>query len=247
MTGESVPSEKAILDERIAGLLNNIWDWFENNLVIGILLLSGIAIVVVVLLFLGILKKIGPFDFSRENKKQESSQKPKLGRQITDLPAPAPTDKTAGLPVRLRRIMKKLSADRRTRILIQCDNRSYAEELGKRLYRKLEEEKIGDHIGWVSYRDLGTESDAIDICIDRDFGIFNDLSDYMMRKSKRLDLLSNAKMHTILFINVLEQPKRKDYALERYNNLSGLSIILISDTKINGYETYPFAEDGGEL
>lgn len=247
MMDESTPSEKDVLDERIAGLLNNIWDWLENNPIIGILLLCGIGVIVLVLLLSGVLKKIGPLDFSGGNTKPESSQKQKLGRQITDLPAPAPTDKTAGLPARLRRIKKNLSVGKRTRILIQCDNRSYAEELGKRLYYKLEEEKIGNHIGWVSYRNLGTDSDVIDACIDRDFSIFNDNPDFMMRKSRRLDLLRNAKVHTILFINLLEQPARKDYALERYNNLPGLSVILISDRKINGYETYPFTEDGGEL
>lgn len=162
MVDETVPSQKAIWDERVSGIKNAIWDWFESHPITGVALLVLSCVILFLLILGGSLKKVGPFEFSNRSKKSNSSRKQKLRRQITDLPAPAPKNKATRLPARLRRITKTLESGRRKRILIHCSNRGYAEELGKLLYYRLEQEKIGNHIGWVSYQNLQTDADLID-------------------------------------------------------------------------------------
>ena len=250
MTEETMVSEQSVLDERIAGYGNNILDGLETarNIIIPLLIL--ILIVFLILLFKKriVLKSIWPPEIIWQGK--NSSRKKWEGRQLTDFSAPALLPKsTLELPSGLTQMAQQMKNAVRKRVLIQCSDRSYAQELGKLLYHELERLRAGDYIGWISYRDLVREDgvDAIDACVDHDFARTDDTSsDYQVRRSRRLDLFRDQSKHTILFVNILEFPQKTDYSLELYNNLPGLSLILLSDQEINGYETLLFTRNGGD-
>lgn len=177
-------------------------------------------------------------------KKNKQQQFP---RRITVLPAPKPKNPDVEPPSWIVPLINRLRYGERKHILIQCSNQSQAEELGRILYHKLEDEKICDHIGWIHYEKGETEKPLIEERIDREFSIYAEIENYDVRRSKRISFLDNDNQHTVLFINVITYQKEKDCVLERYNNCKGLSMVLLSSVEIDGFETVSLPKNWGKL
>lgn len=242
-------SEKEQLDERFYGYINDALDWCENHKKFSFLILSVIIIFVLLLICKGIIKKIGPLEFDIIKKAKSKSMLGKRDRRITTLPASKPTNSQEELNDKLNEVVDMLAKGVRKSILIKCNDQKYASEIGKLFYSKLDEQKIGDHIGWIHYSSNKTEKPTIETCMYKELSIFSNEDKIDVRRSKIIGLFDNKKIHTILFIDIKEYNESVDVVLERYNNLKGLSIILMANVEIDGYDTYIVEnnKDSGEL
>lgn len=247
MEGTTATPQREQFFENLYAIANSILKWFVSHPVIAILLVVGVVLGIVYLIRKGIITAIGIIKLGESENAKKTVKRKKYNRRITDLPAPKPLNPEAELPSGLKTLIKELKSGKRKHILLQSDDIRLAEELGRRLYHKLDERKIGKHIGWLCYEKLENGRPVIETCINDGFVIYNDVDDYTARRSKRLDFMSNPKRHTILFVKIVKYRKDKDDALERYNNLKGLSMILMSKTEIQGFKTYLVTENGGEL
>lgn len=242
MEETTVISEKEQFTERLYGWLNDALTFFENHKIIAFLSLIVVVALVAFLVCNKHIESIGPIKFNkRVGKKQK---KKKIKRQITYLPGPRPLNCDAKLPLELENILQDLKEGKRKRILIKNDNRCEAEEIGKLLYHRLNQKNICDYVGWINYNIDKPGHKTMEECIEQEFSIFKHIKDYDIRKSKRLDFLDDLKKHCVLFVNVVSYCETEDYDISRYNNFDGLSVILMSEYEINGYETYLINKKG---
>lgn len=231
-----VLSEQEQLKERLAGIANSVLNWAFNNPFWAVMIVLFVIALLVFLAVKGVVKTIGPIEFPPHSEKPNKYSRGKADRLITDLPAPMPNNKDAQLPPKLRRVLRELKEGTRKRIAIVCDEHSHAEELGKLLYHKINEKKIGNHIGWLTYKKFEKRPLTISTCINAEFSIYRDVKDYELRSSLCKKFLRSNKYHTILFVNIIDYPEQKDTTLEQCNNLPGLSIILLSSVEMTGFE-----------
>ena len=252
MTSETIPSEQTILDERIAGFCNDVIDCLISKPYIVAIVL--IVFVFIILLFRNKLKIISVFPPHIDwVSSPTSASNSRIDRLITDAPAPAPKEKKAKLPNTLRTPDRRIKDGNRQRIVIKCSDRNAAEEYGRLWFHKLFEinSPTYDHIGWIDYEKKRNQKEFPDLTLAACF--YAELSylraeykDPSTRYSKQVELFMNSEKHTILFINILEFPDWIVRDLGRHNNFPGLSIILISDREIDGYEVYELSGDGGD-
>lgn len=229
-------SEKERFTERIYGWINEVITFLENHKIIAVLLFAVVVGIVAFLIFNKNIESIGPIKFNKKTGKKGKNKK--IKRQITYLPGPRPLNCDAKLPLELENVLKDLKEGKRKRILIQNDNRCEAEEIGKLMYHILNEKNICDYVGWLNYNIEKPGHKTMEECIEQEFSIFKNVKDYDVRKAKRLDFLDDIKKHSVLFVNVVAYCETEDYDISRYNNFDGLSMILLSESEINGYETY---------
>ena len=249
MENPTVVSEKDQLNERVYGYINDLLDWCERNKIISIIIILLIVFLIIFLIFKGIIKKMGPLEFNIIKRAKSRVRLGKTPRRITTLPASKPSNPKEELDDKLKEVVEMLAEGTRKSILVKCNDQKNATEIGKLFYSKLEDKKIGDHIGWVHYSCSETEKSTIETCMYKEISIFNNEDNVDARRSKLISLFDNKNIHTILFIDIKEYNESVDVVLERYNNFEGLSMILMSNVEIDGYETY-FVEndkDRGEL
>ncbi len=221
------------------------------GLCIAIAAILAAAIVIAVILLLqaiikGRIKAIGEVELADTDHRSRRAYAAKKDRLITDLPASAPRDKTRPLPLSLHRVNRNLRSKKRERIAICCSDYGCALECGRLWYHKLDEDKIGDYIGWIDYTCGCEEVLSIDLCIMREFSLHKEIQDREIRRSLQLDHLKDPRKHTILFVNIPAQQVVADTSLSRYNNLPGLSVIVIACQPIDGFTTYELPPTGGE-
>lgn len=246
MISETMPSEQTILEERIAGYWNNVLDFLESKPFIIILVFLIVILLIVVLRKRLRIVSVIPFEVTWIKKSNS------IARLITDTPAPAPKNKNKALPIELRSPDRHLNNGDRQRILIKCENREDAEELGRLWFHKLYESisPTYDYIGWVDYETKRNQQKYGDLTLAACFYselwyLREEYEDPDIRYSKQMDFFKKPDKHSILFINILEYPEWIVRDLGRHNNLPGLSVILISDREIAGYDVYNPSMNGG--
>lgn len=231
-------SEQEKFKERFFKFCNNCIDFLVNNPIFTIVLIVTLVIVVVMLVISGIFK----IEIINTKLIKNHLNARRKNKYLTHLPAGKPHNPSAPFPPKLRKLIRSLKKGHRNRVVICCRSQGEAIELGKLLYQKIHESKIAHYLGWLDYKTQENGILSIKECILADFAFLPEATEDCNRYYDILNILKNKKIHTILFLNLVEHPKGNDYDLDKLNNLDGLSTILISTEEVPGYQAYSFTE-----
>lgn len=133
----------------------------------------------------------------------------------------------------------------RFRYCVVCSDEWRLECYAVQFYEQMKQTSAINHYGWIYYdipKDKTLQWDIED-CLLANLRICPNEKP-KERFDELMDFFDDAKLHTLLVIRICQ--RTKDRKLAQLANLEGLSLVLFSETPVDGYETIEVSVKGGK-